>query len=95
MFAACYGLCFVRHCCLWPAVLYICLNYLFLIPLQENIDTVTADGVESVGEEDSFTIKTEQHCIELVRTVKSELEVSGLWWCGCDFLQVCVYMCVV
>jgi hypothetical protein len=33
-------------------VLYIYLNYLFLIPLQEKIDTATIEGVENVGEED-------------------------------------------
>jgi hypothetical protein len=37
-----------------------------------------------VEEEDSITIKTEQHYIQLVRTVKVEREVSVLWCvCGC------------
>ena len=68
--------------CLWPAVLYIYLNYLLLIPLQEKIDTVTVEGVENVGEEDCIKIKTEEDYIQLVRTVKSEQEVSVLCWCG-------------
>jgi hypothetical protein len=42
---------------------------------------VTVEGVESVGEEDCIKIKTEQHYIELVRTVKSEQEVSVLCCC--------------
>jgi len=77
--AACCGLCFVRRSCLWPAVLYIYLNYLLLIPLQEKIDTVTVESVENVGEEDCIKIKTEEDNIQLVRTVKSEQEVSVLW----------------
>jgi hypothetical protein len=56
-------------------------NYLFFIILQEKIDTVTVEGVESVGEEDCIKIKTEQHYIQLVWTVKSEQEVSVLCWC--------------
>jgi len=59
-------------------VLYIHFNYLFLITLQERVDTVTG-GVENVGEEDSITIKTEQHYIQLVRVIKSEQEVSVLF----------------
>ena len=47
-----------------------------MIILQENVDTVTAERVESVGEEDSIKIKTEEDYIQLVRTVKSEDEVS-------------------
>ena len=78
MFAACCGLCFVRSFCLWPAVLYICLNYLFLT-LQEKIDTVTVEGAESVGEEDCITVKTEEDYIQLVGTVKRELEVCVLF----------------
>ena len=77
--AACCGLCFVRRSCLWPAVLYIYWNYLLLIPLQKKIDTVTAEGVENVGEEDCIKIKTEEDYIQLVRIVKSEQEVSVLW----------------
>ena len=57
-------------------MLYIYLNYLFLIPLQEKIDTVTVEGVENVGEEDCIEIKTEQDYIQLVR---SEQEVSVLF----------------
>ena len=59
-------------------MLYIYLNYLFLIPLQEKIDTVTVEGVENVGEEDCVQIKTEQDYIQFVR---SEQEVSVLFWC--------------
>jgi len=77
--AACCGPCFVRRSCLWPAVLYIYWNYLLLIPLQKKIDTVTAEGVENVGEEDCIKIKTEEDYIQLVRIVKSEQEVSVLW----------------
>jgi hypothetical protein len=53
----------------------------FLIILQENIDTVTAERVENVGEEDFIKIKTEEDYIQLVRTVKSEEEVSVVCWC--------------
>jgi cell division septal protein FtsQ len=81
LFAACCGLCFVQHFCLWPVVLYIYWNYLFLITLQEKIDTVTVEGVENVEEEDCIKIKTEEHYIQLVWTVKSEQEVSVL--CSC------------
>jgi hypothetical protein len=42
---------------------------------------VTFEGVESVGEEACITIKTEQHYIEFVRTVKIEQGVSVLCWC--------------
>jgi hypothetical protein len=59
-------------------VLYTHFNYNFLITLQEKIDPVTVEGVENVGEEDSIKIKTEQHYIQLVRTVKGEQEVSVL-----------------
>ena len=60
-------------------MLYIYFNYLFLITLQERVDTVTVEGVENVVEEDHITIKTEQHYIQLVRVVKSEQEVSVLF----------------
>jgi hypothetical protein len=50
-----------------------------LIHLQEKVDTVTVEGVENVGEEDCVEIKTEQDYIQLVRTVKSEEEVSVLF----------------
>jgi hypothetical protein len=71
----CCSLCFrgIKH---KTAVLYIYLNYLFLIPLQEKIDTVTVEGVENVGEEDCIEIKTEQDYIQFV---KSEQEVSVLF----------------
>jgi hypothetical protein len=63
-------------------VLYVYWNYIFLAILQENIDTVTVERVENVGEEDCINIKTEEDCIEeLVRTVKSEQEVSVVCWC--------------
>jgi hypothetical protein len=74
-FAACCGLCFVRRSCLWPAVLYMYLNYLFLITLQNKIDTATVEGVENVREEDRIEIKTEKKYIPLV---KSEQKVSVL-----------------
>jgi hypothetical protein len=60
-------------------VLYIYWNCLFLITLQEKIDTVTVEGVENVEEEDCIKIETEQHYIQLVRTVKGEQEVSVLF----------------
>jgi hypothetical protein len=60
-------------------VLYIHFNYLFLITLQERVDTVTVEGAENVGEEDSITIKTEQHYLQLVRVIKTEQEVSVLF----------------
>jgi hypothetical protein len=54
----------------------------FLILLQENVDTVTVEKVESVAEEDCIKIKTEEEfCIQLVRTVKCEEEVSVVCWC--------------
>jgi hypothetical protein len=54
----------------------------FLILLQENIDTVTVARDENVGEEDCVKIKTEEEfCIQLVRRVKSEEEVSVVCWC--------------
>ena len=56
-------------------------NCLFLIILQENVDTVTAEKFENVGEENWIIIKTEEDCIQLVRTVKCEQEVSVVCWC--------------
>jgi len=56
---------------------YILKLYFFIIS-QEAIDTVKVEGDENVGKEDCIKIKTEQHCIELVRTVKTEQEVSVL-----------------
>ena len=97
-YAACCGQCFVRCSCLCPAVQYVYLNYLLLIPLQEKIDTVTVEGVENVGEEDCIKIKTEEGYIQLVRTVKSEQEVSvcvGVV-CGSDlFTGICVLYCTL
>jgi hypothetical protein len=62
-------------------VLYIYQNYIFLsIILQGNIDTVPLEGVDSLGAEDCVNIKTEQDYIELVRTVKTEDEVSVVCW---------------
>jgi CRISPR/Cas system-associated protein Csx1 len=57
------------------------LELYFLIILQENIDAVTAERLESVGEEDSIKIETEEDYIQLVRTVKTEEEVSVVCWC--------------
>jgi hypothetical protein len=54
---------------------------LFVILLQENVDTVKVEKVENVGEEDCIKIKTEEEfCIQLVRTVKCEEEVSVVSW---------------
>ena len=49
--------------------------------LQDNADTVTVESVENVEEEDCIKIKTEQHYVQLVRTVKGEQEVSVVCWC--------------
>ena len=51
---------------------------LFLINLQEKIDTVRVEGVENVEEEDCIKIKTEEDFIQLVRVIKTEQEVSVL-----------------
>ena len=40
---------------------------------------MTVEGAENVGEEDCIKIKTEEDYIQLVRTVKSEQEVSVLF----------------
>jgi hypothetical protein len=61
-------------------VLYICWNYIFLIILQENIDTLKVERVEDVGEEDCMKIKTEDW-IQLIRTIKTEEEVSVVCLC--------------
>ena len=53
----------------------------FLVILQENIDTVKVEGFENVGEEDCTKMKTEENYMQLVRTVKSEDEVSIVCWC--------------
>jgi hypothetical protein len=54
---------------------------MFLIILQEDIGTYTVENVENVGEEDCIKIKTEDDYIQLVRTVKTEDEVSVVCWC--------------
>ena len=59
---------------------YIRITYFFIL-LQTNIDTVTADRFKNVGEEDWIKIKTEEDCIQLVRTVKCEQAVSVVCWC--------------
>jgi hypothetical protein len=66
--------------CLCQAVLYVYWNYVILIILQDNINTVTVGTVESVGEEEWNNIKTEEDYIQLVRTVKTEEEVSVVCW---------------
>jgi hypothetical protein len=63
-----------KHC-----YTYITKVFFIYINLQEKIGTVTVEGVENVEEEDCTSIKTEQHFIQLVRTVKTEQEVSVLW----------------
>ena len=66
----------VKHCYTYIGII------VFLLLLQENIGTVTLQKVENVGEEDCIKIKTEEEfCIQLVRTVKSEEEVSFVCWC--------------
>jgi hypothetical protein len=54
---------------------------MFLIISQENIDTVKVGRVESAGEEDCIKIKSEEDYIQLVRTIKTEDEVSVVCWC--------------
>jgi hypothetical protein len=75
-------------------VLYIYWNYIFFIILQENIDTVRVERVENVGEEDCVKIKTEEDWIQLVRTIKSEEEVSVCWCVLCSDLFISVCACV-
>jgi hypothetical protein len=55
--------------------LYIFLSYYRIILI------VTAERVDSVGEEDCIKIKTEQHYIQLVHTVNTEDEMSVVCWC--------------
>jgi hypothetical protein len=50
-----------------------------MILLQENIDTVTVERVENVGEEDCDKIETEEEFY--MQLVKSEDEVSVVCWC--------------
>jgi hypothetical protein len=64
-----------------------------LITLQEQIDTVTVEGVENVGEEDWIDIKREEDYIELVRRVKCEQEVSVLC-CVFGGGDLCTGVCV-
>jgi hypothetical protein len=61
-------------------VLYIYWNYIFVIFLQDNIDTVKVERVENVAEEDCMKLKTEEDWIQLVRTMKTEEEVSVVYW---------------
>jgi hypothetical protein len=58
--------------------IYVYWNYLFLINLQEQIDTVTVGGVENVGKEDWIEIKSEEDYMQFVGTIKTEQEVSVL-----------------
>jgi len=66
----------------------------FFISLQEKIDTLTVEGVDSVGEEDYIEIKTEEDYIQLVRTVKCEQEVSVLCCVVCFAVVIYVPVCV-
>ena len=60
-------------------MLYIYKNYICsLLILQEKFDAVTVEVVENVRKEDCIKIKTEEHYIQLVRTLKAEEEVSVL-----------------
>jgi hypothetical protein len=68
--------------------------------LQDNIDTVTVERDDNVGEEDWIKVKSEgEFCTQLVQTVKAEEEVSvgfGVF-CGSDlFTGVCarVVQCI-
>jgi hypothetical protein len=62
-------------------VLYIYENYICVIILQENVGTVTVERVENVVGEYCIKIKPEEDYIQLVRTVKTEEEVSVVCWC--------------
>jgi hypothetical protein len=53
----------------------------FLVFLQESDGTVTVESVVSVGEDDCINTETEDKCIQSVRTIKTEEEVSVLCWC--------------
>ena len=55
--------------------------YIFLIILQENIDTVKVEKVENVEEEDYIKMENEEDYMQLGRTVKGEQEVSVVCWC--------------
>jgi hypothetical protein len=65
---------------------------LFLINLQDQVPTVTAEGAGNVGEGDWIEIKTEEDCAQLAATIKTEPEVSVLCWCvlWCRFIYKCV-----
>jgi hypothetical protein len=54
---------------------------------------VKVEGVENVEEEDWIEIKTEEDCIQLVRTVKCEQEVSVLC-CVFSGGDLCTGACV-
>ena len=64
-----------KQCCIYILQLY------FFDNLKQNIGIVTAERFQNVAEEDCIKIKTEQHYIQLVRTVKCEQEVSVVCWC--------------
>jgi hypothetical protein len=53
-----------------------------LITLQEKIDTVTAERDVDVVEEECIRIKTGEDYIQVVQTIKTEQEVSVLFWCS-------------
>jgi hypothetical protein len=67
--------CGKRCCCVYIGTI------LFLIISQEQIHTVTVEGVQNVVDEDWIEIKTEDDYIQLVGRVKCEQEVSVLFWC--------------
>ena len=62
-------------------MLYIYWNYISLIILQRNTNTVKVERVGHAAKENCFKIKTEEDYIQLVRTVKTEEEVSVVCWC--------------
>jgi len=63
-----------NQCCTYIGIIY------FLIILQENVDRITVERDENVGEEDCIKIKTEEDYVQLVRKVKCEQEVSVVCW---------------
>jgi len=79
----------VQQCCTCISLLLLCVSssaihvlvLSFLITLQQTVDTVTVEGDENIEEEECNKIKTEEDYIQLVRTVKTEQEVSVLCWC--------------
>jgi hypothetical protein len=60
---------------------YTYIGIIFFLTSQEKIDTVTAEAVENVAEDDCVEIKTEEDYIQLVGTITTEQEVSVLCWC--------------